>query len=299
MGRPLKPAKTFTEQLAILEERGMLVDDADEAIRWLEQTNYYRLTGYAFQFLNAQGTKYKGSISFDLMTKLHRFDQELRHRLIMALEPAEIFARTQIAYHFAHAHGRQGGAHYDSSNFQNPQYHAEFLGTLDSQMDKNKHAAFVNHHICKYDGKMPVWCAVEILPFSALSKLYSNMLETDRETIAKGMGLDAKYVGNWLHCFSVLRNTCAHYGRLYCAICSPPARLGGKTLRRYPQVHDDSLFAYIIALLRFLPRREQKDDLRDSITDVVKAVLPYIDLGLLGFPDDWDTILYTPDIVAE
>ena len=294
MSCELKQPKTFAEQLGILEERDLLIDNSDEAIRWLQQVNYYRLTGYSFHFLKGNN-KYKKTASFEIVSKLYLFDSKLRRILMMFLEPIEIYAHTQIAYWFTHKHG--AGAHYDAANFDNAVFHREFVETMNHQIECNERSAFVAHHIRKYDGKMPLWCAVEILSLSTLSKLYKNMHYGDKKKIADELGLDPSYIENWLHCFSVLRNACAHYGRLYNTSMTPEAMLGGKTLRRYPSIRRDSLFAYVVAILRFLPRDEQRNELREAMTDLLHDYVDYVELGRLGFPEDWEKILYDSALV--
>jgi len=46
----LKPPKTIEEQIKLLEERGIVIDDYDFTKVFLENNNYYRLMGYAYQF---------------------------------------------------------------------------------------------------------------------------------------------------------------------------------------------------------------------------------------------------------
>ena len=49
----------------------------------------------------------------------------------------------------------------------------------------NKHLPFVKHHIEKYDGKFPIWVAVELFSFGQLSYLYSIMKSKDKKSVAK------------------------------------------------------------------------------------------------------------------
>lgn len=289
----LKPPKTFQEQLALLETRDMVVDDSEKALRALQQMNYYRLTGYAYQYKHAKGERYQAGTTFEQVIQLYSFDQEFRRILYKYLELIEIYARTQVAYHFSHLYGSAG--HYDNHNFEKKEYHEKFLISLSDQMGKNKDSAFVAHHIRKYGGSMPVWVAVEILSFSSLSKFFSNVKKEGKEYIAAQIGFDAYYLTNWLHCFSVLRNTCAHYGRIYNNLMRPSIKLGGKTLRSYPQIKNDSIFAYMVAMLRFLPCK--KDEFVNDVVDVVEKWSASLDLGLLGFPQNWKELLFDKELI--
>lgn len=291
MAKRLKHATTYAEQVALLESRGLVIDDYDEAIRWLSQINYYRLKGYSFHF-QAPNERFKGSRSFLEIVHLHEFDKKLRRILISSLEDIEIYIRTQIAYEFSHSHIQDAYAHYKGENFRDAEHFAEYLTKLDLAMEQNSESIFIQHHIAEYDRKMPLWCIVEVLSFSALSMFYANLRDNDRETIAKRFGVPKETLTNWLHCFSVLRNTCAHYGRLYNTQLSPPARLGGKTLREFPEIKCDTLFAYIICMLRVLPKECQKDTLRNELHGLVSTCIDDIELGLLGFPVSWEKSLF-------
>jgi len=297
MTKALKPAKTFDEQVAILESRDMIIDDYDHAAEYLSRVNYYRFSGYSYLFQKGND-RYKSGTQFEAITKIMDFDRQMRHILLAGLESAEIYARTQIAYWFSHIHWKDGGAYYNPAFFTDPAHHKDFLDNLAVQIANNQDKPFVSHHIHQYGGKMPLWCAVELISFSKLSQLYGNMKLEDQKAIASKMKLDERFLRNWLHCFSVLRNTCAHYGRLYSAVYSPPAVLGAKTLRTHSEIMQNTLFAYIIALLRFLPDESDCELLRNGITDLIHEYTGLIDLWSIGFPDNWHDLLYDPDIVS-
>ena len=287
--RQLKPALTLSEQVDRLVERGMIVEDRDEALRILGEINYYRFTGYAFLFQKENDHYHKGT-SFAKIVQLIQFDSELRNVLMDALENIEIYARARIAHIFSLAHNRDGGAYYDPAFAYNKDFHQEFLDDLKVQISKNAQQPFVAHHINEFDGRMPLWCTVEILPFSRLSKLYSNMLNADKDLIAANMDTDAPHLTNWLHCFSVLRNSCAHYCRLYQNVCNPSVSIDPKFYRLHKEVFVDSLFACIFAMLRIMPRIEWKHQFRDNLFKLIEKY-DKVDLKGIGFPPDWKDIL--------
>lgn len=65
-------------------------------------------------------------------------------------------------------------------------------------------------------GHLQLWVAVEVLSFGALSKLFSNMKNKDKNHIAKtNYQAPSVYLESWLKCLSYIRDICAHYGRLY------------------------------------------------------------------------------------
>jgi len=293
----LKPALSIVEQVDRLKQRGLIIEDDSEAACILERTNYYRFTGYAFLFLKGNNQYHRGT-SFHQIMRLMDFDTTLRQVLMASLEYIEIYARTQIAYWFSLNHGRDGGAHYDPALFADAQFHQEYLDNLQTQIDRNSSQPFVAHHIQSFNGKMPLWSAVEILSFSTLSKLYSNMQLPDKELIAANVDTDVDHLTNWLHCFSVLRNACAHFSRLYCIVYSPKVSLDGKLLRKYSEIQQDTLFAYVIAMLRFMPDEARKNRLVTSIKALIDEYEDTIRLSYIGFPTAWEEILKNKQIIT-
>lgn len=47
---PLKPPKTFEEQLDILHQHGLIIDDPARALIILSKVNYYRFSAYLLPF---------------------------------------------------------------------------------------------------------------------------------------------------------------------------------------------------------------------------------------------------------
>lgn len=74
---------------------------------------------------------------------------------------------------------------------------------------------FVAHHRRKYGGTLPVWAAVELLDWGGLSYLYGFAPRAVQDSIAGVCGLRSPQLSSWLKALNVLRNTCAHHGRLF------------------------------------------------------------------------------------
>ena len=47
---PLKLHKSYTDQVALLKSRGLIIHDDSQAAKVLETVNYYRLSGYLHEF---------------------------------------------------------------------------------------------------------------------------------------------------------------------------------------------------------------------------------------------------------
>ncbi|MBF1680420.1 MAG: Abi family protein, partial [Rothia sp.] len=82
-----KPFKTHEEQFGILSRRGMTTVSHENAIKFLEGVNYYRLSGYWYSFRvkakksskqksnrNKRLDKFEVGTTFDDVVSLYRFD---------------------------------------------------------------------------------------------------------------------------------------------------------------------------------------------------------------------------------
>lgn len=138
---------------------------------------------------------------------------------------------------------------------------------------------------------MPLWVIVELMSFSNISKLYNSMYITEKDAISTSVGTGRNTLENHLHCLAVLRNKCSHASRLYNTEMNPPAKFSTKFLQKNPDIKNNSLFAYILVLLKRLPNPEFKKALINDINTVIEQYNNYIDLSLLGFPTNYTDIL--------
>lgn len=218
----IKRPTTFEEQVEILKSRGLVISDVDSAIRTLQRINYYRLSAYTLSL--KKNDQFLPDITFEHVVALYEFDRRFRYLIMEMVEQVEIAFRTHISYHIAHTYGPLG--HLNPQHFDN---HDAFLAELEKEL-KRSQELFIKHHYEKYEGKIPVWVAIEVLSFGALSKLFSNMKNDDKNQIAKrNYRAPAIYLESWLKCMSYIRNICAHYGRLYNRPLTSKPRLDRKS----------------------------------------------------------------------
>lgn len=290
----LKPPLSFADQLSLLESRGMIVDDADEALSFLKTANYYRITGYAFQFKETGKENYLPGTSLSAIRKLYDFDARLRNIIIRYLEDIEIYVRSQAAYWFAHEYGSYG--HYMPWCFSSDSAFQEFETACSSAIEKNRQVPFISHHLSVYSTpasiNIPLWALVEILSFSTISKFCSSLCFPLMKKIACSVGDDPGYFENHLHCMANLRNICAHYGRLYNRELRPSVKLPARLYRDYSRtfgtvLKTDSLYGYLLAMLPLLPSALQRSRLLHDLKTLIDEYDKTVDLMRLGMPADW------------
>ena len=290
----LKEPLTFEKQLDKLEQHGMIVQNKEKAKNILKMMNYYRFTGYALQFRKTPtGSDYVKGTTFEKVYHLYKADEELRDTLRKYIEKIEVYYRAQIAYGFSISKCSETphDQHYDEENFYNKKGFNEVMKSFKKEKNYYSDSLIVKHHREKYSGKMPLWVIVELMSFSNLSKLYSSMFYSEKDIIADMVGTKREILSNHLHCLSVLRNKCAHAARLYNTNFNPPAKLKGTFLRKYPEVKNNSLFAYILVLIKRLPNKSDKNTLIQSIKTLIDTNKDCIDLDLMGFPKNYIEII--------
>lgn len=62
-------------------------------------------------------------------------------------------------------------------------------------------------------------------------------------------------------------------------------------MRNNPKVKNNSLFVYVLVLLKRLPSREYKAEMLNSIQLLLTKYEDYIDMELIGFPRDYYNVL--------
>lgn len=103
MDQLFKPWLSFADQINLLESRGMIFADKQQAEWDLARMGYYRLSGYFYPFrqhLAAGGRSdcFVAGTRFDDVLALYQFDNAIKLLALEAIQYIEIAMRTQIAY---------------------------------------------------------------------------------------------------------------------------------------------------------------------------------------------------------
>ncbi len=288
MTKTIKPPLTLEEQVELLISRGLIINDTNFAIKILSRINYYRLSAYSLS-LRDNDVFNKGT-TFEQIYQLYEFDAKLRHLMLDIIESLEIKFRTEIAYYLAMEHGAM--SYLDKNIFHNPQYHHRFSEDFNREKELQANSAFVAHHNRAYDGKMPIWVAIELFSFGMLSKFYNNFKQTDKNKFVCSYLNKPRYFQNylssWLKSLVEIRNICAHYGRIYNrALNSSP-----KVPREFtmPKQSYKKLFPVILITVLSIDNYKMSTSFIINIKTLIEQY-DVVDINLLGFPANWENIL--------
>lgn len=206
-----KPFKTVAEQIVLLEGRGLVVDiDISAFTAFLCSVNYYRFTGYAIPFQIDREHFSKGAKVSDILA-LYEYDRKLRDLLFEALEVIELNFRTIFAREVARVHGPLG--YLDAANFTDAAKHTQAIARLQDEFDRSKEKCVLHFKATYADP--PIWSVVEIASFGTLVHLFRMMMPAEQNMIASAYGYQGNYTASYIQHLCVLRNLCAHHGRLY------------------------------------------------------------------------------------
>lgn len=310
MVEPIKRATTVDEQIARLRDCGMTVDDA-LAHQWLPHVQYYRLAGYWYPYRQQQpygrrGDAFLPGTNFADVTALYEFDRKLRSLTLDALERVEVALRAHIS---ALLGLRDPLSYLDESHFRSTFDHARWVATAKRRVSRaQKNSPFVQHNLAKYGPDLPIWVLVQVLDFSDLSIMFEGLRTQDQFTVAEGLGLQLELnslsksqqrkakqshpLTVWLEQLSIIRNTCAHHGRLWNASFIPASGValhGQQTLRLMPDksLHVYGAFLLIAHLLQTIsPGTSWPSKVRALVTG---SFIPISGRNVqeMGFPSDW------------
>lgn len=288
--RQMKVPATFDEQIDILRERGLFIGNMDKAREILSCVNYYRLVNaYSLGLYDCnpgvtQKSKYKDGVSLSQLYDIYQFDTILRHILFELIEHFELEFRTRVAYCLGHRYCAT--AYLRKEIYQNEEHFDSFIADFEREKTVQKKSLIVQHHNDNYDGFMPVWAMVEIVTFGTLSKLYKNLNKETQGEISRQYGVDPIYLSSWLNTFVLVRNACAHYGRLY-----------NWRLPSCPKLFNDCRGfsnTRIFSVIYLLFKNTDNPVLAHSAYQRLRAAValhPSANLFLVGFPNNWEQLL--------
>lgn len=238
----MKPAKSLDEMVDLMESRGLSVPDRDGMRRILFNANYYRLSGYfrAFQNDPARGDNdFRPGVCAADFLEPYRLDCELRSVILRGTALVELTVRSRFAYLVA----RNGGAYsymsldsYESVvNRKGAELRLSLVSNIAKWMDMSSEVCI--RHYRRTGEPVPIWAAVEILPFDTVSRMISLHRDTAalRELYhSLGVRANLRTSSEIIHAMVYLRNLCSHHSRLWhreMVIVPPVTRV---MRRRYP-----------------------------------------------------------------
>lgn len=279
-----------------LRNAGMIIDSQDEAEMALTTIGYYRLKGYSFHYMDPSTQKYVSGTDFSNVLKLYHFDSELSHLLFSYLSQIEVALRARLVNAFQIT--QDALILHDPSAFKDKQIYWRNQGTIASEINRSNDV-FIEHNFNNHEGAIPLWASVEIMSFGTISKTIKNM-KTGSNSAFSTLIQNYKFKnanGNvinpskdmftsWLQAVSVMRNICAHNGRIYNrAISTRPQLIFSDIIN--PQPRYNGLYQIILSMKYLRPSDESWAIFTNDFNKLLIKYTGVYDINRLNFPSDW------------
>lgn len=290
-----KPALTTEQQVDLLIRRGMHIADRNLAQQHLSHINYYRLRAYWLPFeqatSNGDDHAFVAGTDFATVLAIYNFDRELRLRLIDAIERVEISLRTRLANVLSLRYGPF--AHENADHFAQRHHWQHSRDELAKEYARSRET-FAEHYRSQYPQlpSPPLWVACELMTLGHLSRWLQNLrIPKDRQTIADAYGLDEKVLVSFAHHLTIVRNHCAHHGRVWnrkfaVKMLTPSKKPLGLSTAFNP-AQDRRLYNTLTMLAHLMSVISPASTWRQRLKALIQA-RPQIAVADMGFPADWE-----------
>ena len=271
----LKKPIIIDDQVEKLKEHKLIIEKRSEVKRFITWTGYYRFTGYMLQFRtneNGGALNPKYGVTFDDIKTIYEFDSELRDFLLHYLGIVEVYFRAVIAYEASRSLCERPPhtQHYCRDKYKKKDEFDDILKKIEDRLQRYGDKAVKAHHDKKYEGKYPLWVWVDLMSFSTLSKYYSCLNDYTQGKIRKRLNeTGAGVIEENMHSLSVLRNSCAHAGRLYNNTLNPPPHFSPGELDRKDLVIN-KVFAFVLTIVKYLPTIEMQNSFIEGFDALIK-----------------------------
>ena len=288
--KSLKTHASLDEQVALLNKRGLVIGDREQAKRMLSDVNYYRFSGYLFGFKDTGHDTYMSGTTIEKVKRIYDFDRKFTRILMYSLEDIEETLKTRLSYAVTSANPSDPLIYVKPTIYREYDPYLKFLHRFYSAVEHNKSLPFVKHHIKHYRSQLPMWVAVELFTMGNLHAVYDNLLAAYQKEIAKTYGTSPKYLSNWIKNLTYTRNHLAHYMRIYDFNFG---RTPVQSRKHHVYKTTSNMIFDQIYIMSFM-YSDPKDWNEYVLPEIEKLLNEYhevIPLSTLGFPADWKTIL--------
>ena len=215
-----KDFKTIDEQVEILQKKGLIVEDIDEAKEVLLRENYFFLNGYRHLFMVSEKdrTFIKGS-TFRELYSLFLFDRYFRNIIFKNVLVIENQLKSILSYQLSKKYGYKEKDYLNPKNFTSDHDKKRRVKDVLEKMKRQIRINSLHHnataHYANSYGYIPLWVLVKVLSFGIVCELYTILKQEDKIEIADIFNTTPEDLSNYLIILSNYRNLCAHEDIVY------------------------------------------------------------------------------------
>ncbi|MCI1902398.1 MAG: Abi family protein [Bifidobacteriaceae bacterium] len=282
-----KPFRSTPELVTLLtNERCLHCEDSKALESFLENTNYYRFTGYARQWQrdpSRHDDQFLEEANFEHIRSMMDKDHRLRQLTMEQISYVETSVRTRYAHELGKLYGEK--AFYFDSELYNKNTNKDGIPIdipKELLSDITRSRSRMIHHYRKRASSqgvqykafedLPIWVAVEVLSLGKISKMIRDFSDiTAAKSVTEQLGVQWVPFTGAIHSICVLRNMCAHHDQLWHRpldiACTVPKKLKPQGIRFDKQ----SIFAAIIMLNFYRRKIDGDSSTSDEILELIQS----------------------------
>ena len=308
----MKPFLNISQQIELLESRGLIINHKDETANYLLSNNYYNIINGYGKYFTQGNDDYSNGTSFDEISRLYLFDKEMKQILLEAILTAESHLKAIFAYRFAEAFKDMAYPYlnvtcYDSDKILSVADTISKLSRIINRYQKTKHSDIFNS--IKKHNDVPIWILVNYIDFGELRHMISACATNLQNSVSKDIGgfvkqhienpglFSPETMMSFMANMNDVRNICAHNNRLLDYRCRRDSKYWKPLHSKYGIEFDgerSSVYSVFISLQCFLSREEYarlhntiRKRMNTRLGNNLRSISPNKILHTLGFPDDW------------
>jgi abortive infection bacteriophage resistance protein len=310
-----KPFKNIPDLLALLQQRGMLIQDVATAARCMDRVGYYRLSGYWYPMRKSHVNHnqkivveedFRQNTTFSQVADLYVFDKKLRLLMLDAIERVEVGLKIKVAEilgqqsPLAHLESSQLHGNFSRKDGVGPTNHEKWIQNY-RRCEQRSKEDFIKPFLANHSGhEFPIWMAIELWDFGNLSHFLPGLKFNDAVALANAFGIPrVELMISWVRAIHTVRNTCAHHSRLWnrpLADNPKPPKLGEEVLLDHlaTDTHAQTRLYCVAAALQYFLRQMHS---QSSWAERLKAHAltmpngPNLSFSVgAGFPVGWENL---------
>ena len=294
-----KKAISIQEQVKLLIDKGLLVQDLNQAYHCLSTVSYYRLSTYFRPFIdykNSSDQKFTSETSFEQIWNIYTFDRKLRLLVSDVIERIEVALRASLSNVLAIKYGivwySKKEPFSKAWNIKNKKgvTPSMFFSSEVNKIINNRHCEdFIKHYINNYSEPKtpPSWMILECLSLGSCTTAFRHLESVnDKKAICKIFNEHPSVIGSWLDSLRYTRNLCAHHSRLWNRwfVVEPVhSRSFGNIKTTERSFHQQAIILYKLNQ-SLSPDSEWRDKLKALFDEYAR----YVPFEQMGFIKEWE-----------
>ncbi|WP_176968419.1 Abi family protein [Tindallia californiensis] len=185
-----KPFKSFEEQIALMQSRGIAVKKDSRTIEILSSISYYSLVnGYKNTFLKSPNVDiFIEGTTFEMIYYIYLLDSAIAGVLLKYILIIERSLKTKIAYHVSKSYGVHHDDYLDPRNYttRSKTKTTQLLNALEKKCN-SPYRNTTSYHYRHNKNHVPPWILVNDITFNQIISWYKAMNASDKDYVCQNM----------------------------------------------------------------------------------------------------------------